>query len=181
MRSASLVRVRFPFGHFVIEPHYHPDALVELVVSSDVRIDPDHPSHMMGVDGVAVRETLGRWVGATLAGRMLVWDRDRVVARGAPLDVPKGLAPPALLESIWPVRPTIEAVATLVALLCDSAVFEAGNASARIEEIRVFESDRAGCVISAAEVDDAVAFAWSAFVPLFESTVVSFAERPSFR
>jgi hypothetical protein len=169
MRTSVLVRVQFPFGHFVIDPHFHPGALVEVLVSSELCIDPGHELHMIGVDGVAVRRMLEHGIGAHLAGRMLVWADELEKSQSMSLDVPKGLVAPALVETVWSVRPTVEAVSMLVASMCAHALRATGDPTARIEEVRVFETERTGSVFLAHQLDEVLAASQSLFASTFPS------------
>jgi hypothetical protein len=165
MRSCVLTKVKFSFGHFVTDPHFHPDAAVELLISSEMCIEPDHPLHMMGADGVAVRFCLERLLAERLAGRLVIWDQELDAARAMPLQRRTiGIVAPVLVETVWPVRPTIETVTMFVALMCVEAVAAANDPTARIEEIRMFETERTAGVVRTEELDDFLAAARSVFL-----------------
>lgn len=148
--------IRFSFGHHVLDPHYHPDALLEVVVSTELHNEPGHPLHLMGADVVALRHAVERQLYDTIAGRMIIWDQELEHSRAMATVVPEGLVAPQLAETVWPLRPTIEALTLLTALLADQSLDGLGDRNARLEEVRFHETPRTAGILLGGEMDDAI-------------------------
>jgi hypothetical protein len=162
MRLTMVLRIQVPFGHFVLEPHYHPEGVIELTMSSELTIDPAHPLHLMGADGVFARTHLEDMLHERVAGRMFVWDQELEAARTLDLQHPAGVVVPPLVETIWTTRPTIEGIAMYVALLCAETVHHT-DPNARLEEVRLFETERTGCILRGDELTESLEMARKLF------------------
>lgn len=84
-------------------------------------------------------------------GRMFVWDQELEAARTLDLQHPAGVVVPPLVETIWTTRPTIEGIAMYVARLCTVSVHRT-DPNARLEEVRLFETERTGCILRGNEL-----------------------------
>lgn len=112
----SRIVLRFGFGHLVVDPHYHHDAMVSFKFAGPVVDDPTAIGYGMGADAVAVTRTLETRIRRHLAGRMLFHGACPSADTFTAAD--KGFVVPPLTLTQCDLPPTIEIVACIIARLC---------------------------------------------------------------
>ena len=149
MRTESVIRIVFQFGHLVIDPHWHDDAEVRIGVSADLCVDPQDPSYLQGPNFVTFRVLIAEYMEREIIDKFLVG-----VGELELLDPASEIPPCRVLA--WPYPPTVETLTILVA--CEATRI-AGLLGATVEFVELWESVRSGIRLDRTAVTAAVGVA----------------------
>lgn len=156
LQVTPVVEIGFSFAHAVWDPHFHHDARVLCSLAGELDTDPESRTYLMGPDLVSFRNALQQFIEEEFSGCVLHDGRGTDGVVGDPVhDAVTGEVVQDLIRWVqWPVRPTVEMIALVIAREADR-IARAGDFM--VSEVELWESARSGVVLGADEVGRAAA------------------------